>query len=119
MTQSVFYEEDGGFKVGAILADHDTSLQVEAPHGKRSKVKSSAVLFRFDGAGLGDFMRSEKSRPTKFPFPLAMAAAFKARSPVPVPMSRMRGWAPLSTARIAWRRHLASRRKLMMRLSRS
>ena len=56
MTQSVFYEEDGGFKVGAILADHDTSLQVEAPHGKRSKVKSSAVLFRFDGAGLGDFM---------------------------------------------------------------
>ena len=56
MTQSVFYEEDGGFKVGSILADHDTSLQVEAPHGKRSKVKSSAVLFRFDASGLGDFM---------------------------------------------------------------
>jgi exoribonuclease-2 len=56
MTQNVFYEEDGGFKVGSILADNDTSLQVEAPHGRRSKVKSSAVLFRFDAGGLGEFM---------------------------------------------------------------
>jgi exoribonuclease-2 len=56
MTQNVFYEEEGGFKVGSILADNDTSLQVEAPHGKRSKVKSSAVLFRFDAGGLGEFM---------------------------------------------------------------
>ena len=53
---NVFYEEDGGFKVGAILADNDTSLQVEAPHGKRSKVKSSAVLLRFERPALGDFM---------------------------------------------------------------
>ncbi|PWT75657.1 MAG: ribonuclease II [Proteobacteria bacterium] len=45
---NVFYEEDGGFKVGSILADNDTSLQVEAPHGKRSKVKTANVLFRFD-----------------------------------------------------------------------
>ncbi len=56
MSKNVFYEEEGSFKVGAILADHDTSLQVEAPHGKRSKVKASAVLFRFDGGGLADFM---------------------------------------------------------------
>ena len=53
---NVFYEEDGGFKVGAILADNDTSLQVEAPHGKRSKVKSSAVLLRFERPALADFM---------------------------------------------------------------
>jgi len=46
---NVFYEEDGGFKVGAVLADNDASLQVEAAHGKRSKVKSSHVLFRFEG----------------------------------------------------------------------
>ncbi|MCE3000910.1 MAG: ribonuclease catalytic domain-containing protein [Betaproteobacteria bacterium] len=44
---NVFYEENGEFKVGAVLADNDTSLQVEAPHGKRSKVKASAVLLRF------------------------------------------------------------------------
>jgi exoribonuclease-2 len=53
---NVFYEEEGSFKIGSILADHDTSLQVEAPHGKRSKIKASAVLFRFDGVGLSHFM---------------------------------------------------------------
>ena len=53
---NVFYEEDGGFKVGAILADNDSSLQVEAPHGKRSKVKASAVLLRFDQPALSAFM---------------------------------------------------------------
>jgi exoribonuclease-2 len=55
---NVFYEEDGTFKVGGVLADNDSSLQVEAPHGKRSKIKAAAVLFRFDGAGLGEFMGS-------------------------------------------------------------
>ena len=53
---NVFYEEDGGFKVGAILADNDMSLQVEAPHGKRSKVKASAVLLRFEQPALANFM---------------------------------------------------------------
>ena len=53
---NVFYEEDGGFKVGAILADNDASLQIEAPHGKRSKVKASAVLLRFERPALGEFM---------------------------------------------------------------
>ncbi len=56
MSKNVFYEEEGDFKVGAILADHETSLQVEAPHGKRSKVKASHVLLRFEDARLGDFM---------------------------------------------------------------
>ena len=50
------YEEDGDFKVGAILADHESSLQVEAPHGKRSKVKASHVLLRFEDTRLADFM---------------------------------------------------------------
>ncbi len=53
---NIFYEEDGGFKVGAILADNDTSLQIEAPHGKRSKVKSASVLLRFERPPLGEFM---------------------------------------------------------------
>jgi exoribonuclease II len=52
----VFYEEDGGFKVGAVLADNDTSLQVEAPHGKRSKIKSSVVMLRFELPSLSEFM---------------------------------------------------------------
>ena len=53
---NVFYEEDGEFKVGAVLADNDTSLQVEAPHGKRSKVKASAVLLRFETPAHTAFM---------------------------------------------------------------
>ena len=54
---NVFYEEEGGFKVGAILADNNTFLQVEAPHGKRSKVKAASVLFRFD-TPLGGFLEA-------------------------------------------------------------
>src|SRR4029078_4442821 len=48
LLMNVWYEEEGAFKVGAVLADNTASLQVEAPHGKRSKVKTSNVLFRFD-----------------------------------------------------------------------
>jgi exoribonuclease-2 len=53
---NVFYEEDGEFRVGTVLADNDTSLQVEAPHGKRSKVKASAVLLRFTSPAHTAFM---------------------------------------------------------------
>ena len=53
---NVFYEEEGVFKVGAILADNTTSLQVEAPHGKRSKIKVASVLLRFDAPPLSEFM---------------------------------------------------------------
>ncbi len=53
---NVFYEEEGTLKVAAILADSATSLQVEAPHGKRSKIKAGAVMFRFEQPALGDFM---------------------------------------------------------------
>ena len=53
---NVFYEEEGTLKVGAVLADNAATLQVEAPHGKRSKVKAAAVLLRFADPGIGDFM---------------------------------------------------------------
>ena len=53
---NVFYEEAGTFKVGAILADNTTSLQIEAVHGKRSKIKAASVLFRFDTPPLTEFM---------------------------------------------------------------
>ena len=54
----VFYEEDGGFKVGTVLVDNVSSLQVEAQHGKRSKVKSAAVVLRFGEPGLGAFLEA-------------------------------------------------------------
>jgi exoribonuclease II len=53
---NVFYEESGAFKVGTILADNTTSLQVEASHGKRTKIKAAAVLLRFETPLLSEFM---------------------------------------------------------------
>ncbi len=53
---NIFYEEDGSFKVGTILTDNTTSLQVESTHGKRSKIKASNVLLRFTQPGLAEFM---------------------------------------------------------------
>jgi exoribonuclease-2 len=44
---NVLFEEDSAFKAGAVLADNTTSLQVELPSGKRSKVKTANVLLRF------------------------------------------------------------------------
>lgn len=44
---NVLFEEDGVFKTGTILADNDSSLQVETSHGKRIKLKSNAVLLRY------------------------------------------------------------------------
>lgn len=57
---NVFYEEAGAFKIGMILVDNTTSLQVEAPHGKRSKIKAAAVLLRFDVPVLSEFMDQTK-----------------------------------------------------------
>ncbi|MBI3526039.1 MAG: RNB domain-containing ribonuclease [Betaproteobacteria bacterium] len=45
---NVLFEEDGAFKAGVVLTDNHTSLQVELPSGKRSKVKLAAVLLRFE-----------------------------------------------------------------------
>lgn len=54
--KQVMFEEDGAFRVGTILAEAGASFQVEAAHGKRSKVKGSSILLRFDGQSLTAFM---------------------------------------------------------------
>ncbi len=43
----VLFEDDGQLKAATVLADQETSLQVEAASGKRSKIKASSVLLRF------------------------------------------------------------------------
>ncbi len=53
---NIFYEDDGVFKAGTILADNSTSLQVESMHGKRGKIKASNILLRFNQQGLAEFM---------------------------------------------------------------
>ena len=53
---NVFYEEDGGFKVGHVMAETDASYQVEAAHGKRSKIKAANVLLKFERPALTEFL---------------------------------------------------------------
>jgi len=53
---NILYEEDGSFKVGSIMADNTTSLQIEALSGKRSKVKAANVMLRFTQPALAEFM---------------------------------------------------------------
>lgn len=45
---NVFFEEDGSFKVASIMTEAQGSLQIESASGKRSKVKASNVLMRFE-----------------------------------------------------------------------
>jgi exoribonuclease-2 len=54
--KQVLFEEDGAFRVGTILAESGASFQIEAAHGKRSKVKATSILLRFDGQALTAFM---------------------------------------------------------------
>jgi exoribonuclease II len=54
--RQVLFEEDGAFRVGTILSEAGASFQIEAAHGKRSKVKATAILLRFDGQALAGFM---------------------------------------------------------------
>ena len=53
---NILYEEDGTFKVGSIMADNTTSLQVESASGKRSKIKAANVMLRFAQPALSEFL---------------------------------------------------------------
>ena len=53
---NVLYEDSGAFKVAMVLVDSDNTLQVEAPHGKRAKIKSKDVLLRFPEPGAGELL---------------------------------------------------------------
>ena len=43
----VLFEESGALRAGTVLADQESSLQVENTHGKRVKIKRANVLFEF------------------------------------------------------------------------
>lgn len=61
MSQFVLYEEDGGFKAATVMTDSDASLQVETPHGKRSKIKASSVLLRFKAPGAAELLAAAQA----------------------------------------------------------
>ena len=95
--KQVLFEEDGAFRVGTILAESGTSFQVEAAHGKRSKIKAAAVLLQFAGQPLAAFMPQalklaeemdaqflwEVSGSGEFGFD-ALATEYYGRAPTPV-----------------------------------
>jgi len=53
---NVLFEEDGAFKTGTIVADNDSSLQVDTASGKRIKLKAANVLLRFAAPGAGELL---------------------------------------------------------------
>lgn len=60
----VLFEEDGGFKSASLLADSESSVQVELPSGKRSKVKVAHVLLRFSSPTAGELLEVAESMST-------------------------------------------------------
>ena len=44
----VLYEDSGNFKAEKVFSKAEASMQVEAETGRRSKIKTSSVLFHFD-----------------------------------------------------------------------
>jgi len=58
---NVFFEEDGSFKVASIMTETQGSMQIESATGKRSKIKVSNVLMRFEAplAGFLDAANAE------------------------------------------------------------
>lgn len=61
---NIFYEEEGQFKVAAVMTENAGSLQVESISGKRSKIKTANVLLRFEHA-LQGFMDAAASEAEK------------------------------------------------------
>lgn len=59
---NVFYEEAGALKVGSVLTDNTTSLQIESAHGKRSKIKATSVLLRFENPPMHGFMQQAQEK---------------------------------------------------------
>lgn len=47
----VLFEEDGSFKAATLFSEADTTIQVEMPTGKRSKIKRNVVLLTFTAPG--------------------------------------------------------------------
>ena len=52
----VLYEEDGEFKVGSVLARAPATLQVESPHGRRTKIKAANVLMEYEHPPAGQLL---------------------------------------------------------------
>ena len=57
----LIFEEDGHFKAGAILSESDATAQIEAASGKRSKIKSTAILLRFNSPAAAEVIHEAEA----------------------------------------------------------
>ncbi|MHB8914828.1 MAG: ribonuclease catalytic domain-containing protein [Thiobacillus sp.] len=57
----LIFEEDGHFKAGTILSESDATAQIEAASGKRSKIKSAAVLLRFNSPAASEVIHDAEA----------------------------------------------------------
>lgn len=53
----LLYEEDGQFKSGTIVADNDSSLQIDSQFGKRIKLRAAQVMLRYSSPMPAEFMQ--------------------------------------------------------------
>jgi len=54
---NVLLEEDGSYKAGHVLSDAGANLQVELATGRRVRIKSAAVMLRFETPTPADLMQ--------------------------------------------------------------
>lgn len=57
----VLYEDSGSFKAEKIFSESDSTLQVEAESGKRSKIKKANVLFNFEQPAPAELLQQAHS----------------------------------------------------------
>ena len=62
----VLYEDSGDFKVGHVMQEAAGNLQVEAPHGKRSKIKANSVLMSFTSPDAAQLMPGAQALQSEF-----------------------------------------------------
>jgi exoribonuclease II len=59
---NILFEEDGAFRAGSLMVDNTTSVQVELPGGKRSKVKAANVVLRFTSPAAGELLHAAQAQ---------------------------------------------------------
>ena len=59
---NLLFEEVGAFKTGTIIADNDSSLQVDTASGKRVKLKAANVLLRFAAPGASELLTQAEAQ---------------------------------------------------------
>jgi hypothetical protein len=100
---NVLFEDDGQLKAGAVLADQDTSLMVEAASGKRTKVKAGSVLLRFASPGASEVLGEAHRLASELDPTSCGRRATTASSPSPTSRASITARAPRLRNRRPWR----------------